>query len=127
MGELSSFIKLNSPFFNKTSSVITDLTGNQLLDQEILSKLLADVNIKLSLGISPKDADICSNLHIQAVGRLLTEPKSVAIGSTGVDGSKNASLDTQVAIFTSMMRIAKRTKTIFEYFPRSYTTRHSNS
>ena len=33
IGKLSTFIRLNSPFPNKTSAVITDLTGNQLLDQ----------------------------------------------------------------------------------------------
>ena len=110
MGKLSDFIKLNSPFPNKTSAVITDLTGNQLLDQELLKKLLTDDNIRLSVGISPKDADLCSNSHIEAVERLLTEPKTVAIGSTGLDGSITASLGTQTAIFTTMMGIAKRTK-----------------
>ena len=109
-GKLSDFIKLNSPFPNKTSAVITDLTGDQLLDQGLLNKLLTDDNIRLSVGICPKDADHCSNSHIEAVERLLTEPKTVAIGSTGLDCSKTASLGTQTAIFTTMMGIAKRTK-----------------
>ena len=116
--DLSTFIKANSPFPNKTISVITDVSGNQLLDQEVLNNIMADKNIKLSVGISPKDADICSNLHIQTVERLLTEPKSVSIGSTGLDSSKAAPLATQESIFTTMMKIAKKTKKPIQIFSK---------
>ena len=116
--DLSTFIKANSPFPNKTISVITDVSGNQLLDQKVLNNIMADKDIKLSVGISPKDADICSNLHIQTVERLLTEPKSVSIGSTGLDSSKAAPLATQESIFTTMMKIAKKTKKPIRIFSK---------
>ena len=123
--DLSTFIKANSPFPNKTISVITDVSGNQLLDQKVLNNIMADRNIKLSVGISPKDADICSNLHMQTVERLLTESKTVSVGSTGLDSSKTAPLATQEAILTTMMKIAKRTKKPIRIFSKVPTIRLS--
>ena len=51
-GDPPNFIFQNSPFPNQTTTVITELSGNQLLDQRPLAKLLSVDNIKLSIGIA---------------------------------------------------------------------------
>ena len=70
-GDLAYFIKYNSPFPNQTNAVITDISGSHLLDRKLLDKLRRDDNIKMSVGISPKDSSRCSNQLIQEVERLL--------------------------------------------------------
>ena len=117
-GDLAHFIRYNSPFPNKTKSVITDITGNNLLNESLREKLKADENIKISVGISSAQASRCSNQLIQAVEKWLIDPKVVAIGSTGLDGNLPGTLSSQEAIFISMLRISKRTRIPIRIFSK---------
>ena len=108
-------------FFNKvrkTKSVITDITGNNLLNENLREKLKADENIKINVGISSAQSSRCSNQLIQEVEKWLIDPKVVVIGSTGLDGNLPGTLSSQEAIFISMLRISKRTRIPIRIFSK---------
>ena len=108
-GMLAFFPILNN---NHTSrylyKVITDITDPQIFFSQWTRMLLLDRDVKISLGIQPRLALSCSNMFIQEIEQLMFDASVVAIGGIGLDTRFPDTLETQISVFISFLKMATK-------------------
>ena len=108
-GVLALFpVLLNTGTSKFLYKVITDITDPQMLFSPWTKLLLMDKDIKISLGLTPRLAQICSNQYLKEIEHLVYDASIVAIGGVGLDTRFPGSLETQVSVFISFLRIAAK-------------------
>ena len=88
--------------------VVTDVTDPQVFFGPFLNLLLLDRDIKISLGLNPRLAQRCSSSYLKEIENMMYDPSVVAIGGVGLDTRFPGSLDIQISVFISFLRIAAK-------------------
>ena len=101
-------ILTHSPSYQYLHKVITDITEPALLFSPWSQLLFNDRDIKISMGIHPKLANYCSAQYLTQVESLMTNPSVVAVGGVGLDGQDKDSMEIQISVFSSFLKIAAR-------------------
>ena len=101
-------ILTHAPSYQYLHKVVTDITDPSVYFSPWSHLLFNDKNIKISLGIHPNLATKCSSLYLKQVENMMTDSSVVAIGGAGIDARYKETMNIQISVFTSFLKIAAR-------------------
>ena len=118
-GDVCKYTLLKKPCSTETSSVITEVNINIMSNyQNLIGDRLGEKEIKVSLGLNPKDSQNLNSLHIKSVEHNLANPKVVALGNVGLDPTIATPMSSQEMVLKTFLQMAKKTKKPIRVFSR---------
>ena len=98
----------HAPAFPYLHKVVTDITDPSVFFSQWSHLLFNDCDIKISMGLQPNLANNCSSIYLKQVEKLMTDSSVVALGGVGIDARLKDTLEIQISVFTSFLKIAAR-------------------
>ena len=119
LGDIKNYVFLRNPCATETLSVITDINITRLHEnQDLIETLLNENEIKISLGMHPKDVQACNFSHLESMMKYLINPKIVALGNVGLDATLKTPMSSQISVLKSFLQVAKKTKKPIRIFSK---------
>ena len=119
LGNIKKYVFHRNSSATETTSVVTDISVTKLTEnQHIIDTLLNEKEIKVSLGIHPKDVQACNSSHLEVMMRYLSNPHVVALGNVGLDATIRTPMSNQVSVLKSFLQIAKKSKKPIRVFTK---------
>ena len=119
LGNIKKYVFHRNSSATETTSVVTDISVTKLTEnQHIIDTLLNEKEIKVSLGIHPKDVQACNSTHLEVMMRYLSNPQVVALGNVGLDATIRTPMSNQVSVLKSFLQIAKKAKKPIRVFTK---------
>ena len=119
LGDVKNYVFLRNPCATETLSVITEINITRLHEnQDLIETLLNENEIKISLGMHPKDVQACNSSHLESMMKYLINPKIVALGNVGLDATLKTPMSSQISVLKSFLQVAKKTKKPIRIFSK---------
>ena len=119
LGNIKKYVFHRNSSATETTSVVTDISVTKLTEnQHIIDTLLNEKEIKVSLGIHPKDVQACNSSHLEVMMRYLSNPHVVALGNVGLDATIRTPMSNQISVLKSFLQIAKKSKKPIRVFTK---------